>query len=146
MIAPKYVSELADEFNFTSREIETFWFAFLAINRVSHIRTYTELENTICEIYQNKEYTYEQLPQRLKDIVYNAIKTNQPLGKFYGDIDNITNLRKFIQRLKSKWIQPKDYIFQGIITYTSLARGNNTNNVTVITYGENSHNLQEDVS
>lgn len=129
MILQKYIIELANEFNLSTREIESYWFAFSSINRVGNITSYTQLNATISEVSVGNGYEYHELPIKLKDMARKAIETNKSLMNFYGDLNSKENLRKFIKKLTSEGIHPSEYYIKGILTYRKLQRGDNANHL-----------------
>lgn len=144
MIAPKFIEQLADEFNLTTRQIEAYWYAFSSVSRVCNIKTYNELSQTIVEKRVGDEFYYSELPTRLVEVVRRAIEEAKDLGKSYGDVDSVDNLRKFIRGLRDKRREPRDYCIDGILTYRNAQRGEKENHLFTLEVQEISYQEREE--
>jgi hypothetical protein len=100
-----------------------------------------DIHNCITEEYyaydlsKAPKYHYEELPADLVRMLNGIIAKNESIEKFFRNKDNE---HKFIIGFIKNKLQPRDYLFRGVITNRGHQRGENTDNtfkpVIVSTY------------
>ncbi len=111
------------------QDIEAHDMAFNCINRVVALDSEEKIVQAISEQRVSRAcYIYKELPQRLKNLAFNFLNNPKSFG-FFSDINSHDALMAFIRKLQSEGVSPSEYIFEGILTYRPLQRGDKKNHL-----------------
>lgn len=97
---------------------------FIGMNTVDIYNCITE-EYYAYDLSKPPKYHYEELPADLVKMLNGIIAKNETIERFFRTKDNE---HRFILGFIKNKLQPKDYLFKGILTMRGHQRGENTDN------------------